>query len=393
MTRPTKPRSKLTDKIISSAVDFLEGETRVFHDAVVPGLRIRIGRNKRTWIYLAEYQIKGKRGTAFKRLGFWPRMEVADARKAALQEAAKVASGRPQPGRRQAITLDQAAEDYLASLKARGKKSGRFIGSMIRVHLLPELGRFTLAELSDAPALVRDHHAKISGSAPVSANRAMSILSAIYRHASKLDRSLRRDASPISAVIMNNEEPAQTAMAFSDFPRWRAAVDRLPPIRQAYHRLLLLTGMRGAEAQALKWSDVNLRVRTITLRGTKTGKDVSIPMTSAIASALKLARPMRDGVIFPGARKWADDLPVKGHALRHSFISVAHDIGVNEIHVRLLVGHSLTGVHASYLTQMVMEGGPGLKASQRRLGLLFAHCPQAPVAEHVFQRLDLRPDL
>lgn len=40
---------------------------------------------------------------------------------------------------------------------------------------------------------------------------------------------------------------------------------------------------------------------------------------------------------------------------------------MNGIHVRLLVGHSLTGVHASYLTQMVMEGGPGLKASQRRI--------------------------
>jgi len=29
---------------------------------------------------------------------------------------------------------------------------------------------------------------------------------------------------------------------------------------------------------------------------------------------------------------------------------VAHDQDVNEIFVRLLVGHALTGVHASYLT-------------------------------------------
>ena len=167
---------------------------------------------------------------------------------------------------------------------------------------------------------------------------------------------------PISAVRKNKEEPAQTALPFSDFPAWREAVERLPPIRQSYYRLLLLTGMRGAEAQGLRWSDVDLRTRTITLRGTKTGKDVSIPMTSAIASALKLARPMRDGVIFVGARKWNDDLPAKGHALRHSFIGVAHDLGVNEIHVRLLVGHSLSGVHASYLTRMVMERRTGLES-------------------------------
>ena len=32
---------------------------------------------------------------------------------------------------------------------------------------------------------------------------------------------------------------------------------------------------------------------------------------------------------------------------------------------RLVVGHSLTGVHASYLTRLVVENGPGLRAAQR----------------------------
>lgn len=366
MAPATKSRSKLTDRDVETAVDHLEGETRTLRDNIVPGLRIRIGRNRRTWFFFREYQIKGKRGAAFRRLGYWPGMGIDEARRAALQEAAKVAARRPQPGRRQAITLQQAAEDYLASLKARGKKSGGFVASMVRSHLLPELGRFTLAELSDAPAFVRDWHIKISHDAPVAANRSASILSAIYRHASRLDRSLP-SASPVSAVRKNREVPKQSAIPFDQYPAWRKQVDALPPLRQAYHRLLLLTGMRGQEAQRLRWPDVDLRSRTITLRRTKTGKDVSVPMTSAIASALKLARPVRDGVIFVGARKWNDRLAYSGHDLRHSFINIAHDIGVNEIHVRLLVGHSLTGVHASYLTQMVMEGGPGLKASQRRI--------------------------
>ena len=38
--------------------------------------------------------------------------------------------------------------------------------------------------------------------------------------------------------------------------------------------------------------------------------------------------------------------------LRHNFINVAHDQDVNEIVVRLLVGHALAGVHASYLTDL-----------------------------------------
>ncbi len=365
MTTKTRAFRKLTDRIIEGAIDFAEGEPHVFWDAKVHGLRIRLGKHRHTWSFFRQGRFRGKRYTVARRLGFYPSMTTIDARKAALALAGHIAEGKPVVGKRDAPTLNTAAADYIQSLKARGKKSARQVERLVRIHL-SELGNFTLAELSDSPALVRDHHARISRDAPVSANRVMSMLSAIYRHTARLDRSLP-PASPISAVRKNKEEPAQTALPFSDFPAWREAVERLPPIRQSYYRLLLLTGMRGAEAQGLRWSDVDLRTRTITLRGTKTGKDVSIPMTSAIASALKLARPMRDGVIFVGARKWNDDLPAKGHALRHSFIGVAHDLGVNEIHVRLLVGHSLSGVHASYLTRMVMEGGPGLKASQRRI--------------------------
>jgi len=386
MTSASKPRSKLTDRDVETAIDFGEG-ARVLRDNVVQGLRIRIGRTRRTWFFFREYQIKGNRGTAWKRLGFWPGMNIEQARRAALQEAARVASRRPQPGRRQAITVEQAAADYLSSLETRGKKSAYRVAGLIRLHLLPEFGRFTLAELSDAPALVRDWHSKISAGKPVSANRIASVLSAIYRHASRLDRSLP-PASPISGIRMNKENPKQNALPFDQYGEWHRIVSALPALRQGYYKLLLYTGMRGAEAQGLRWSDINLRSRTITLRGTKTGKDVSIPMTAAIAACLKLAwspardgdevvpidttsppeSPARDGdLIFPGARHWADDLPAKGHALRHSFLNVGHDLGLNEIHLRLLVGHSLSGVHASYLTRMVMEGGEGLKSSQRKI--------------------------
>ena len=166
-----KRYSKLTDRIIQTVCDFIDDgdETlpkRVFYDSQVPGLRIRVGRHRRTWFYFQEYRVKGKRGTVFRRLGFWPGMNVATARKEALQHAARVAAGRPQPGRRDAITLEQATTEYIESLKARGKKSARHVRSLTSIHLLPEFGRFTLAELSDAPALVRDHHLKISKRSP-----------------------------------------------------------------------------------------------------------------------------------------------------------------------------------------------------------------------------------
>jgi integrase len=354
--------------LIEGAVDSLEGETKVYYDAIVSGLRLRIGRHRRTWFYFQEYSIKGKRGTAFRRLGFWPRMTVADARKEALQHAARVAAGRPQPGRRQAITLEAGLADYIASLETRGKKSARFVASLARLHLIPEFGRFTLAELSDTPALLRDHHLRISKAKPVSANRVMSILNAVYRHASRLDRSLP-PASPISAVRFNREEPKQSAMPFDQFSAWRERVETLPAIRQAYHRLMLLSGIRGGEAQRLQWFDVNVRARTITLRQRKRGADIEIPMSAAIARELKRVRrsgkPEPNALIFPGARKWNDALAFKSHALRHTFASVAADLNIGELQRRLLMGHSLVGINQSYVTRAVLEGGPGLRAAQR----------------------------
>ena len=70
---------------------------------------------------------------------------------------------------------------------------------------------------------------------------------------------------------------------------------------------------------------------------------VSSRLTNAIASALKLARPVSKGLIFPGARKRFDPLPFKGHALRHTFLSVAADLGIDELQRRMLTRPQLPG--------------------------------------------------
>ena len=106
---------------------------------------------------------------------------------------------------------------------------------------------------------------------------------------------------------------------------------------------------------------------TITLRGQpgrKIREDVSLPMTAAMVEALELARPIHDGVIFPGAVKWSDSLPYAGHDLRHSYLSVAADLGVDELQRRLLTAHSLRGINQRYITQAVLTGGSGLRDAQ-----------------------------
>ena len=183
-----------------------------------------------------------------------------------------------------------------------------------------------------------------------------------------------RGVNLCSAVIYNREEAAQTGMPFAKFPAWAKAVAKLSPLRAAYYRFCLLTGARGGEAARLEWKDVDCRARTITFRQAKAGADIVLPMSAAIARELKRARDA-EGVakdsryIFSGVRgvTWKDKLPAKGHALRHSWRTVAADCGVDELQARLLLGHSLVGISQSYVTCAALQGGPGLRAAQRQV--------------------------
>ena len=364
--------SKMTDRFLQAIIDYAvdEGERPLLWDRRCHGLRLQVGRVRHSWSFYVERRFRGKRQYYFRRLGFFPTMNVAAARKAALAHAAKVSETHFDPGTKQAMRLDTALASYIEYLRDhKTLKAARNAKSLAKLYLLPEFGSLTLRELSDSPAMVEEWHKRISKHSTAMGNNAARLLRACYRRAARLDRSLPA-ALPTSAVTYNREEPAQTAMPFSEFPKWRRAVETLPPIRQGYHKLMLLTGMRGESARRLQWSDINLKARTFTLRGApgrKIQEDISLPMTSAIIAALKLARPMRDGVIFPGAVKWKDRLPYQGHALRHSWASVAADLGIDELQRRLLLGHSLRGISQAYVTRAVVSGAPGLRAAQRRV--------------------------
>ncbi len=313
-------------------------------------------------------------------------MSVAAARKAALAHAAKISEAHFDPGTRQAVRLDTALASYVEYLREhRTLKSARNAKSLGKLYLLPEFGSLTLKELSDSPKLVQDWHVKLSRKMPVMANSAARLLRAVYRRAARTDRSLPV-ALPTSAVELNKEEAAQSAIPFDKFGEWRAAVETLPPIRQGYHKLMLLTGMRGYSAQRLTWADVDLKAQTFTLRGqpgSKVPEDVPLPMTAAILGALKLARPVREGVIFPGAVKWSDSLPYAGHDMRHTYVTVAADLGVTEVQRRLLTAHSLRGVNQKYIAKAIAEGGPGLREAQRKISRRIVTLLGAPVVKAI----------
>src|SRR5664280_2247473 len=159
-----KKTYKITDQNIQAQRDFLEGETRVFHDSEVKGFRVRHGVHRVTFFFFQEHCVHGVRSTTCRRVGFWPATTANEARRAALEIAGHNASGRIEPGRRTAVKFDSAMVEYLAHLRAKAAKNGKparwayAVESINRVHLQPRWGGWTLAEMSNSPGPIRDWH-------------------------------------------------------------------------------------------------------------------------------------------------------------------------------------------------------------------------------------------
>jgi integrase len=136
------------------------------------------------------------------------------------------------------------------------------------------------------------------------------------------------------------------------------------PPAVAAARFLTLTGWRSGEALGLRWSELDLARRTAILPDTKTGRSIR-PLSNAACDALRGLAQSGD-LVFPATRGeglmtgfpklWAritklSELPadVTPHVLRHSFASLAGDLGYSEPTIAALVGHKSHTITSRYV--------------------------------------------
>jgi integrase len=146
----------------------------------------------------------------------------------------------------------------------------------------------------------------------------------------------------------------------------RKADGGLWPAAIAAARFLALTGWRSGEALGLKWTEIDVVKRTARLPDTKTGLSVR-PLSQAACDVLTgLAKGEPDALVFPPTRGKgrmsgfpslftriviAGGLPaeITPHVLRHSFASLAGDLGYSEPTVAALIGHQGVTVTSRYM--------------------------------------------
>ena len=111
------------------------------------------------------------------------------------------------------------------------------------------------------------------------------------------------------------------------------------PAAIAAARFLAFTGWRSGEALSLRWDAVDLARRTATLTG-----NLVFPATRG-DGLMSGFRKLWDKITALGALP-ADVTP---HVLRHSFASLAGDVGYSDITIASLIGHANATMTSKYI--------------------------------------------
>lgn len=397
---PERAPRKLTDDHIEALREFADSDVAdrrklgsesersdgiEYPDSIVKGLFVFVGANRTIWRFRRRRREKGVRTTIFRTLGEWPMMNTEDARKAAEIAVGNVHSGEAAPNKRSSVRFEIAFATYLEYLKNKAEKRGKpprwyynvkKLGDGI---ILPKFAKWALAEMAMSPGAVSSWHAEVTKeNGPVSANHCARVIRATYKRASRLDVSLPQRL-PTSAVEFNEESAKQDALPFKSFPAWLKAWRKIDnAVRQAYHLTGLLVGPRPGELARLRWEAYADNERTLVIAKAKAGKDIVIPVSEEIVAALKMAHEAAealgysrtpDALIFPGCAQAGhrDDLPARGNMLRHTYSTVAADLGIDDLIRHFLMGHAPEGISQKYIATLILANGPKMREEQNRM--------------------------
>lgn len=251
-------------------------------------------------------------------LGAYPEVSLKEARASAEQWRTVVRQGldpikERERQRREAarnihklteIALD-AFESRKAELKGDGT-AGRWF-SPLELHILPKLGQVPVADIDQKD--IRDTLAPIWHTKAATAEKAISRLSIVLRHAAALGLEVDLQATEKAKALLGKQRHKVTnvpAVPWQDVPAFYQSLGG--SITELALRLLILTGARSGPLRNIHLDQIDGDVWTIPAEGMKGRKDATkdfrIPLSAeaqrVIAEARKFAR---DGLLFPGVKR------------------------------------------------------------------------------------------
>jgi integrase len=233
---------------------------------------------------------------------------------------------------------------------------------------LPDIERFQSEIMAGKTAKPRgaSRGGVTTGGAGV-AGRTISMLRAIFGHARRLGLIETNPASGVRIVASERRERRLTAEEIARLGRVLLDLGREgeSPAGLAAIRLMLLTGFRRMEALGLQWAWVQDNGKCVHFPDTKTGPQVRV--IGRAAAGLIAGQPREEGAlfVFPAetgsghfigvvrvlerACRRAGLEDVTAHVLRHSFATMAAELGYSELTIAGLLGHAARGITQRYI--------------------------------------------
>lgn len=251
----------LTDRLIAG----LRFDTRdEVYDTKARGLVLRVGARRKVWCFV--YRNRGPLQRL--RLGEYPAMTLAEARKAVTEQRALLDKGidpvktkqaaaiavEPAPALPPAFTFADFVPTYVAFQKGRTKEWADE-ESKIRRHLLPVWGALPLKEIK------REHVSDVldtlvAKGMTIGVNRIQALISRMFTVA--LDKG-KVDAHPAARLIKRfTETPRDRVLTDDELRALWSGLDAQPGPASDVVRLRLRLGQRGGETAGMLWSELDL---------------------------------------------------------------------------------------------------------------------------------------
>ncbi|MCC2664544.1 MAG: hypothetical protein K0S35_2466 [Geminicoccaceae bacterium] len=354
---------RLTQQIVNAATCPPDQAEAVWHDAVIPGLKLRVTRSGAK-SYTLRYRVGG-RGSTQRRITLDAgKIPLGQARQEIQRQLGDIATGRDPAGerrervRRDHARLAPALDAYEADLARRAVVAYRDRMSLLRREMLAPLGNVELGTIT-RNAVVKLINAIEQGGRPGAAQNLRKSVSVFLGWA--VDVGLIH-ASPLAGWRRQRRTraerlaPAGRALADAELAAFWNAADAAPWPFDGYLKVLLLCGQRRTETAAMRWADIDLEASTWTIPAavSKSGRAHQVPLPPVVMEIICATGRTTSPLVFPGRgggvmSGWEKRLrPVRAaaglahwtmHDLRRTFRTGLSALGIEYAVRELMLNH------------------------------------------------------
>lgn len=238
-------------------------------------LRLFLTPTGATWYYCRRVQGRVRQV----RLGAWPELPVVMARRRAAELSGEVAaSGKLGEGVARGLTVEQAWQRYLAGHLRPHTKGWAEREALYRLHAGPAWGARRVDGLTVAE--VRGWHCRLGESAgPSAANRSLELLRAVLNWCG---REVGQDWGAVCRGVRRYREQSRRRFLSPEEIRrfWSALAEEPNRTWRDLWAVMLLTGQRRANVQAMRWDELDLQggVWTIPAAKAKAGEPIAVAL-------------------------------------------------------------------------------------------------------------------